>query len=199
MEKEIVLGIDLGTGNSVVSVYENGQSTVIPNAEGSRTTPSVVAFTKDGERLVGITAARQAVMNPTRTIHSIKRFIGRKYTDIESIAKLMSYKVVANKKMVMLRLKLMVVYIHRKKFLLLFLQSLRQMQKHILVRRLPRQLLLFLHILIMLSESTKLAGEIAGLEVLRIINEPTAAALAYGIDKQNESKLVAIYDIGQGT
>lgn len=199
MEKEIVLGIDLGTGNSVVSVYENGQSTVIPNAEGSRTTPSVVAFTKDGERLVGITAARQAVMNPTKTIHSIKRFIGRKFTDIENIAKLMSYKVVANKNGDAAVEVDGRVY-SPEEISSFVLAKLKADAEAYLGKKVTKAVITVpAYFDNAQRESTKLAGEIAGLEVLRIINEPTAAALAYGIDKQNESKLVAIYDIGQGT
>lgn len=199
MEKEIVLGIDLGTGNSVVSVYENGQTTVIPNAEGSRTTPSIVAFTKDGERLVGITAARQAVTNPTRTVHSIKRFIGRKFADIANISKLMSYKVVANKNGDA-AVEIDGRIYSPEEISSFVLAKLKADAESYLGKKVSKAVITVpAYFDNAQRESTKLAGEIAGLEVLRIINEPTAAALAYGIDKQNESKIVAIYDIGQGT
>src|SRR6266576_2776673 len=132
---EKIIGIDLGTTNSVVAVMEGGDPVVIPNAEGGRVTPSVVGFTKDGERLVGQVAKRQAVTNPQNTVFSIKRFMGRRMSEVQDDAK---------------------------------------------------------------RQATKDAGKIAGLDVLRIINEPTAAALAYGLDKKKDEK-IAVFDLGGGT
>src|SRR5690348_11880032 len=164
---EKIIGIDLGTTNSVVAVMEGGDPVVIPNAEGGRTTPSVVAFTKDGERLVGQVAKRQAVTNPQNTIFSIKRFMGRRSNEVVEETKRVPYKVASGPN------DLASVYIQGKRYT-------------------PPE------IAAMILQTTKAAGKLAGLDVVRIINEPTASALAYGLDTKKEEK-IAVYDLGGGT
>lgn len=199
MSKEIVLGIDLGTGNSAMSYYDNGQAIIIPNAEGQRTTPSVVSFTKDGQRLVGITAARQAITNPKNTVHSVKRFIGRKFSEIKDIAKLMSYEVVENKNGDA-GIKINDKIYTPEEISSFVLAKLKADAEAYLGKKITKAVITVpAYFNDSQRTSTKNAGEIAGLEVLRIINEPTAAALAYGVDKQDKEKVIAIYDIGQGT
>ena len=199
MSKEIVLGIDLGTGNSAMSYYDNGQAIIIPNAEGQRTTPSVVSFTKDGQRLVGITAARQAITNPKNTVHSVKRFIGRKFSEIKDIAKLMSYEVVENKNGDA-GIKINDKIYTPEEISSFVLAKLKADAEAYLGKKITKAVITVpAYFNDSQRTSTKNAGEIAGLEVLRIINEPTAAALAYGVDKQDKEKVIAVYDIGQGT
>ncbi|HEY7503348.1 MAG TPA: molecular chaperone DnaK, partial [Gemmatimonadales bacterium] len=193
-----IIGIDLGTTNSVVSVMEGGDPVVIPNAEGGRTTPSVVAFTKDGERLVGQVAKRQAVTNPKNTIFSIKRFMGRRMNEIQEEIKKVPYKVIEGQN------GLAAVEISGKRYSppeisAMILQKMKQTAEDYLGQTVERAVITVpAYFNDAQRQATKDAGKIAGLEVLRIINEPTAAALAYGLDKKKEEK-VAVFDLGGGT
>jgi molecular chaperone DnaK len=193
-----IIGIDLGTTNSVVSVMEGGDPVVIPNAEGGRTTPSVVAFTKDGERLVGQVAKRQAVTNPKQTIFSIKRFMGRRMNEVTEEIKKVPYKVVDGPN------GLVAVEIASKRYTppeisAMILQKMKQTAEDYLGQSVERAVITVpAYFNDAQRQATKDAGKIAGLEVLRIINEPTAAALAYGLDKKKEEK-VAVFDLGGGT
>ena len=194
-----VIGIDLGTGFSCVSIFENGNSKVIPNAQGARTTPSIVAFTKNGEIIVGTSAARQAVTNPKNTIFGIKRFIGKKFNEIQDIAKLMPYNVKEGKN------GSVVVNIGEKDYTpeeisAMILQKLKRDAESYLGEKVDKAVITVpAYFNDSQRQSTKDAGKIAGLEVLRIINEPTAASLAYGIDKKENDKTIAVFDIGAGT
>ena len=193
-----IIGIDLGTTNSVVAVMEGGDPVVIPNAEGGRTTPSVVAFTKDGERLVGQVAKRQAVTNPKQTIFSIKRFMGRRMSEVKEESRRVPYKIedapnglaaveIANKKYTPPEISAMI------------LQKMKQTAEDYLGHGVEKAVITVpAYFNDAQRQATKDAGKIAGLEVLRIINEPTAAALAYGLDKKKEEK-VAVFDLGGGT
>jgi molecular chaperone DnaK len=193
-----VIGIDLGTTNSVVAVMEGGDPVVIPNAEGSRTTPSVVAFTKDGERLVGQVAKRQAITNPQNTIFSIKRFMGRKYDEVQPEAERVPYKVVPGPN------SDAVVEIAGKTYTppeisAMILQKMRQTAEDYLGQKVERAVVTVpAYFNDAQRQATKDAGKIAGLDVLRIINEPTAASLAYGLDKKKDEK-IAVFDLGGGT
>jgi molecular chaperone DnaK len=193
-----IIGIDLGTTNSVVAVMEGGDPVVIPNAEGGRTTPSVVAFTKDGERLVGQVAKRQAVTNPKQTIFSIKRFMGRRISEIQEEIKRVPYKVVEGPN------GLAAVEIAGKRYTppeisAMILQKMKQTAEDYLGHTVERAVITVpAYFNDAQRQATKDAGKIAGLEVLRIINEPTAAALAYGLDKKKEEK-IAVFDLGGGT
>jgi len=195
---EKVIGIDLGTTNSVVSVMEGGDPVVIPNAEGGRTTPSVVAFAKDGERLVGQIAKRQAVTNPTNTVFSIKRFMGRKLNEISEEKTRVPYKVEAGAN------DMVVVEVQGKKFSppeisAMILQKMKQTAEDYLGTKVTKAVITVpAYFNDSQRQATKDAGKIAGLDVLRIINEPTAAALAYGLDKKKDEK-VAVFDLGGGT
>jgi molecular chaperone DnaK len=193
-----IIGIDLGTTNSVVSVMEGGDPVVIPNAEGGRTTPSVVAFTKDGERLVGQVAKRQAVTNPKNTIFSIKRFMGRRMDEVQEEIKKVPYKVVEGQN------GMVAVEISGKRYTppeisAMILQKMKQTAEDYLGQSVERAVITVpAYFNDAQRQATKDAGKIAGLEVLRIINEPTAAALAYGLDKKKEEK-IAVFDLGGGT
>jgi len=193
-----IIGIDLGTTNSVVSVMEGGDPVVIPNAEGGRTTPSVVAFTKDGERLVGQVAKRQAVTNPKQTIFSIKRFMGRRMNEVTEEIKKVPYKVVDGPN------GLVAVEISGKRYTppeisAMILQKMKQTAEDYLGQTVERAVITVpAYFNDAQRQATKDAGKVAGLEVLRIINEPTAAALAYGLDKKKEEK-IAVFDLGGGT
>ncbi len=197
-----ILGIDLGTTNSCMAVMEGGESTVIPNAEGARTTPSVVAFTKDGERLVGQSAKRQAVTNPQNTVFSTKRLIGRRFSEIKDEVSNLPFKVVEGKNGD--------AYIEVKEGDKTQSYSPQQMASFVL-GKLKADAESYLGEKVTQAvitvpayfndsqrQATKDAGKIAGLEVLRIINEPTAASLAYGLDKKKDEK-IAVYDLGGGT
>ncbi len=193
-----VIGIDLGTTNSVVAVMEGGDPVVIPNAEGGRTTPSVVGFTKDGERLVGQIAKRQAVTNPHNTVFSIKRFMGRKLGEVSEEAKRVPYTIAAGAK------DLASVEIQGKKYTppevsAMILQKMKQTAEDYLGHGVSKAVITVpAYFNDSQRQATKDAGKIAGLDVLRIINEPTAAALAYGLDKKKDEK-VAVFDLGGGT
>jgi molecular chaperone DnaK len=193
-----IIGIDLGTTNSVVAVMEGGDPVVIPNAEGGRTTPSVVAFTKDGERLVGQVAKRQAVTNPKQTIFSIKRFMGRRLNEIPEEIKRVPYKVVDGPN------GLAAVEIAGKRYTppeisAMILQKMKQTAEDYLGSTVTQAVITVpAYFNDAQRQATKDAGKIAGLDVLRIINEPTAAALAYGLDKKKEEK-IAVFDLGGGT
>jgi molecular chaperone DnaK len=192
------VGIDLGTTNSVIAAMEGGKSTVIPNAEGSRTTPSVVAFTEQGERLVGQLARRQAILNPKGTIYSAKRFIGRRYDEVQSEINAVSFDVVSGPDGAVR------FQVHGRQYApeevsALVLRKLAEDAGKFLGERVTEAVITVpAYFNSAQREATMAAGRIAGLEVLRIINEPTAAALAYGLDKhQNETVLV--FDLGGGT
>ncbi|HWJ20943.1 MAG TPA: molecular chaperone DnaK [Gemmatimonadaceae bacterium] len=193
-----VIGIDLGTTNSVVAVMEGGDPVVIPNAEGGRTTPSVVGFSKDGERLVGQIAKRQAVTNPQNTVFSIKRFMGRKMSEVTEEIKRVPYKVVAGQNDVA------TVEVQGKRYTppeisAMILQKMKQTAEDYLGQKVEKAVITVpAYFNDSQRQATKDAGKIAGLDVLRIINEPTAAALAYGLDKKKDEK-VAVFDLGGGT
>ncbi len=194
-----VIGIDLGTTNSAMAVLEGGEPTIIVNHEGDRTTPSVVAFRKDGERIVGKAAKNQAVTNPENTVTSIKRFIGRKYEETESERKTVSYKVVKGKD------GRASVEIEGKDYTpeeisAMVLQKLKADAEKYLGEPVTQAVITVpAYFNDMQRQATKDAGKIAGLEVMRIINEPTAAALAYGLDKGHENQTVLVFDLGGGT
>ena len=196
-----VIGIDLGTTNSVVAVMEGGEPVVIPNSEGGRTTPSVVAFTKDGERLVGQVARRQAITNPNNTIFSIKRFMGRKHDEVMEEEKLVPYDVGHDASN---RVQVTIPNSDQKTFSppeisAIILQKMRQTAEDYLGAKVTKAVITVpAYFNDAQRQATKDAGKIAGLEVLRIINEPTAAALAYGLDKKKEEK-IAVFDLGGGT
>ena len=193
-----IIGIDLGTTNSCMAVMEHGEAKVIPNAEGNRTTPSIVAFTKSGERLVGQTAKRQAVTNPTNTIYSIKRLMGRKYSEVVRERELSPYQIVEAPN------GDAYVQIGDRSYSppeisAMILQKLKADAEAYLGEPVTQAVITVpAYFNDSQRQATKDAGKIAGLEVLRIINEPTAAALAYGLDKKSE-ETVAVYDLGGGT
>jgi molecular chaperone DnaK len=193
-----IIGIDLGTTNSVVAVMEAGQPTVIANQEGARTTPSVVAFTKTGERLVGQVAKRQSITNPENTIFSIKRFMGRRYEEVNEEMKMVPYKVVRGDNGDAR------VDINGKKYSppeisAMILTKLKEAAESYLGEKVTQAVITVpAYFNDAQRQATKDAGKIAGLEVMRIINEPTAAALAYGLDKK-KNETIAVYDFGGGT
>lgn len=194
------VGIDLGTTNSVVAVMEAGEPTVIATSEGGRTLPSVVAFKPNGERLVGVTAKRQAVMNPENTISSIKRFMGRSYADSEEEAKKVSYKVVRDKKgNAAVFVPALDKELTPEEISAMILQKLKADAEAYLGEKVTKAVITVpAYFNDAQRTATKNAGEIAGLEVLRIINEPTAASLAYGLDKKS-NETILVFDLGGGT
>ena len=193
-----IIGIDLGTTNSVVALMEGGEPTVITNPEGSRVTPSVVAFTKSGERLVGQVAKRQAVTNPENTVYSIKRFVGRKFEEVSEETSMVPYKVakasngdacvqIAGKQLPPPEISAMI------------LQKLKSSAEEYLGEKVTQAVITVpAYFNDSQRQATKAAGRIAGLEVLRLVNEPTAAALAYGLDKKKD-ETIAVFDFGGGT
>ncbi|HEX6924761.1 MAG TPA: molecular chaperone DnaK [Longimicrobiaceae bacterium] len=195
-----VIGIDLGTTNSVVAVMEGGDPVVIPNAEGGRTTPSVVAFTKDGERLVGQVARRQAITNPANTVFSIKRFMGRKETEVQEEEKMVPYEVVSGPNgLATVKIPNAGKTFSPPEISAMILQKMKQTAEDYLGQQVTQAVITVpAYFNDAQRQATKDAGRIAGLEVLRIINEPTAAALAYGLDKKKDEK-IAVYDLGGGT
>ena len=192
------VGIDLGTTNSVIATLEGGQPTVIPNAEGSRTTPSVVAFTDSGERLVGLLARRQAILNPKGTIYSAKRFIGRRYDEVSEEAKAVTFDVVSGPDEVA-RFDVKGKQYSPEEISALILRKLADDAAKFLGEKVNQAVITVpAYFNDAQRTATKDAGRIAGLEVLRIINEPTAAALAYGLDKKGH-ETVLVFDLGGGT
>src|SRR2546422_7987849 len=193
-----IIGIDLGTTNSVVAVMEGGEPVVITNPEGSRTTPSVVAFTKSGERLVGQVAKRQAVTNPENTVYSIKRFMGRKYEEVSEEMKIVPYRVTraSNNDA---RVVIMGNEYSPPEISSMILQKMKQAAEEYLGQKVTKAVITVpAYFNDSQRQATKDAGKIAGVEVLRIVNEPTAAALAYGLDKKKD-ETIAVYDFGGGT
>src|ERR1700704_3633544 len=193
-----IIGIDLGTTNSVVAVMEGGEPVVITNPEGGRLTPSVVAFTKTGERLVGQVAKRQAVTNPENTVFSIKRFMGRKFDEVNEEMKMVPYKVMrASNNDV--RIEVQGKLYSPPELSAMILQKLKQAAEDYLGEKVDRAVITVpAYFNDSQRQATKDAGEIAGLKVERLVNEPTAAALAYGLDKK-KNETIAVYDFGGGT
>jgi molecular chaperone DnaK len=193
-----IIGIDLGTTNSVVAVMEGGEPTVITNSEGGRTTPSVVAFTKDGSRLVGQVAKRQAVTNPENTVYSIKRFMGRRYNEVTEEIKQVPYKVQGSGNG-----DVRIVAGGKEwsppEISAIILQKMKQSAEDYLGQKVDKAVITVpAYFNDSQRQATKDAGKIAGLEVMRIVNEPTAAALAYGLDKKKD-ETIAVFDFGGGT
>src|SRR6187431_1809820 len=196
--KSRVIGIDLGTTNSVVAVMEGGQPAVLVNQEGSRITPSVAAFTKEGERLVGQVAKRQAVTNPENTVFSIKRFMGRKFSETSDESKMVPYKVVAAGNGDV-RVEVRGKQYSPPEISAMILQKLKQSAEDYLGEKVTKAVITVpAYFNDSQRQATKDAGKIAGLDVQRIVNEPTAAALAYGLDKKKD-EMIAVYDFGGGT
>ncbi len=194
-----VIGIDLGTTNSCVAIMENGQPKVLHNAEGGRTTPSVVAFKDNGEIIVGESAKRQSITNPERTVYSVKRLIGRNYSEITEEKKILPYKVLKGKS------EGVVIKIDDKKYTTqeisaMILKEMKKTAEDYLGEKVEDAVITVpAYFNDSQRQATKDAGKIAGLNVLRIINEPTAAALAYGLDKKGQEEKLAVYDLGGGT
>jgi molecular chaperone DnaK len=192
------IGIDLGTTNSCVAVMEGGDVKVIVNSEGGRTTPSVVAYTKDGEMLVGQIAKRQAITNPENTVYSVKRFMGHRLDEVEQEMKRVPYKVVGGDN------GLAVIRLSKgdktpQEISAAILQKMKKTAEEFLGEPVTQAVITVpAYFNDAQRQATKDAGRISGLEVLRIINEPTAAALAYGLDKKKDEK-IAVYDFGGGT
>ncbi|QCX38204.1 molecular chaperone DnaK [Aureibaculum algae] len=194
-----IIGIDLGTTNSCVSVMEGNEPVVIPNAEGKRTTPSIVAFVDGGERKVGDPAKRQAVTNPTRTVYSIKRFMGNKYSESKKEAERVPYKVVKGDNDTP-RVDIDGRMYTPQEISAMILQKMKKTAEDYLGHEVKEAVVTVpAYFNDAQRQATKEAGEIAGLKVSRIINEPTAAALAYGLDKSGADKKIAVYDLGGGT
>jgi molecular chaperone DnaK len=193
-----VIGIDLGTTNSVVAVLEGSEPVVIPNQEGSRTTPSVVAFTKDGDILVGQVAKRQAITNPENTVFSIKRFMGRRYSEVQEEIKLVPYRVVEGKNGDA-RVEIRGKQYSPQEISASILRKLKEAAEGYLGQTVTQAVITVpAYFNDSQRQATKDAGKIAGLDVQRIINEPTAASLAYGLDKKNDEQ-ISVYDLGGGT
>jgi molecular chaperone DnaK len=194
-----IIGIDLGTTNSVVAVMEGGEPTVITNSEGGRTTPSVVAFTKDGSRLVGQVAKRQAVTNPENTVYSIKRFMGRRYNEVTEEIKQVPYKVQGAGSGGDVRINAGGKDWSPPEISAIILQKMKQSAEDYLGQKVDKAVITVpAYFNDSQRQATKDAGKIAGLEVMRIVNEPTAAALAYGLDKKKD-ETIAVFDFGGGT
>jgi molecular chaperone DnaK len=194
-----IIGIDLGTTNSCVAVMEGNEPTVIQNSEGGRTTPSVVAFSKDGERLIGAPAKRQAITNPDKTISSIKRFMGRFYDEVKEEAKQASYKIVKGDNNTA-RVQIEDRTYTPQEISAMILQKMKQTAEEYLGEKVTDAVVTVpAYFNDAQRKATQEAGEIAGLNVKRIINEPTAASLAYGLDKKDQDQTIAVYDLGGGT
>src|ERR671913_2475553 len=193
------IGIDLGTTNSCMAVLEGGEPTVIPNAEGGRTTPSVVAFTKDGQRLVGAPAKRQQVTNPENTIFSIKRFMGRKRNEVTEEMTIVPYEVIDGPNGDV-RVKASGTDYAPPEISAMILQKLKADAEAYLGEQVTDAVITVpAYFEDAQRQATKEAGQIAGLNVLRIVNEPTAAALAYGLDKEGAEQTIVVFDLGGGT
>lgn len=195
-----IIGIDLGTTNSCVSVMEGNEPVVIQNSEGGRTTPSVVAFTKDGERLVGAPAKRQAITNPEKTVSSIKRFMGRMFNEVKEETGQVSYKVVPSKDDGTARVQIDDRKYAPQEISAMVLQKMKQTAEEYLGEKVTDAVITVpAYFNDAQRKATQEAGKIAGLDVKRIINEPTAAALAYGLDKKDQDQTIIVYDLGGGT
>lgn len=195
-----IIGIDLGTTNSVVAVMEGASQVVIANSEGGRTTPSVVGFTKSGERVVGEAAKRQAITNPTNTVYSIKRFVGRRWDEVQEESKMVPYKVKPSTDGTAVRVDIEGRDYSPEEISAMILQKMKQTAEDYLGQKVTEAVVTVpAYFNDSQRQATKTAGEIAGLDVRRIINEPTAAALAYGLDKKGKNMTVAVYDLGGGT
>ncbi len=196
-----ILGIDLGTTNSCMAAMEGGKPTVIPNSEGGRTTPSIVAFTKDGQRLVGITAKRQAITNPENTVYSIKRFMGRSFNEVETESSQVPYKVTSGTiGDARIEIKVTGKDYPPPEISAMVLQKLKQDAEAYFGEKINDAVVTVpAYFNDSQRQATKDAGRIAGFEVKRILNEPTAAALAYGLDKEGKSLKIAVFDLGGGT
>ncbi len=193
-----IIGIDLGTTNSVVAVMEGGKPTVIPNQEGNRTTPSVVAFNKSGERLVGQVAKRQAITNPENTVFSIKRFMGRFHDEVQPEIRTVPYEVVKGENNTA-RVEVLDKVYSPPEISAMILQKLKAAAEDYLGGKVEKAVITVpAYFNDAQRQATKDAGQIAGLEVMRLVNEPTAAALAYGLDKKSD-ETIAVYDFGGGT
>src|SRR5215203_1894282 len=194
-----IIGIDLGTTNSVVAVMEGGEPVVITNPEGGRLTPSVVAFTKSGERLVGQVAKRQAVTNPENTVFSIKRFMGRRFDEVGEEMTMVPFHVVPDQQRVTVKVEGQSKPLTPPEISAMILQKLKQAAEEYLGQPVSQAVITVpAYFNDAQRQATKDAGQIAGLDVKRIVNEPTAAALAYGLDKKKD-ELIAVYDFGGGT
>ncbi len=194
-----IIGIDLGTTNSCVAVMEGNEPSVIQNSEGGRTTPSVVAFSKEGERLVGAPAKRQAITNPEKTISSIKRFMGRFYDEVKEESKQASYEIVKGENNTA-RVKVEDRTYAPQEISAMVLQKMKQTAEEYLGEKVTDAVITVpAYFNDAQRKATQEAGEIAGLNVKRIINEPTAASLAYGLDKKDQDQTIAVYDLGGGT
>ncbi len=195
-----IIGIDLGTTNSCVAVMEGGEPVVIQNAEGGRTTPSIVAFSKDGERLVGAPAKRQAITNPDKTISSIKRFMGRMFNEVKEETSQVSYKVVKSDDDGTARVQIDDRKYAPQEISAMVLQKMKQTAEEYLGEKVTDAVITVpAYFNDAQRKATQEAGKIAGLEVKRIINEPTAASLAYGLDKKDQDQTIIVYDLGGGT
>ncbi|MBQ3737506.1 MAG: Hsp70 family protein, partial [Bacteroidales bacterium] len=194
-----IIGIDLGTTNSCVAVMEGNEPQVIANSEGHRTTPSVVAFTDNGERKVGEPAKRQAITNPLRTVYSIKRFMGETYDKVEAEMRRVPYKVIQGLNNTP-RIDIDGKQYTPQEISAMVLQKMKKTAEDFLGQTVTEAVITVpAYFNDAQRQATKEAGEIAGLKVRRIINEPTAAALAYGLDKKKNDVKVAVYDLGGGT
>ncbi len=195
-----IIGIDLGTTNSCVAVMEGSEPVVIQNSEGGRTTPSVVAFTKDGERLVGAPAKRQAITNPDKTVSSIKRFMGRMFKEVKEEIGQVSYKVVSSKDDGTARVQIDDRNYAPQEISAMVLQKMKQTAEEYLGEKVTEAVITVpAYFNDAQRKATQEAGKIAGLDVKRIINEPTAASLAYGLDKKDQDQTIIVYDLGGGT
>ncbi len=195
-----IIGIDLGTTNSCVAVMEGSSPVVIANSEGARTTPSMIGFAKNGERMVGQAAKRQAVTNPHNTVYSIKRFMGRRLDEVTEEAKMVPFKVVASDDGGSVRVDIDGKKYSAPEISAMVLQKMKQTAEDYLGQKISEAVITVpAYFNDAQRQATKDAGEIAGLTVRRIINEPTAAALAYGLDKKSKNMTVAVYDLGGGT
>ena len=195
-----IIGIDLGTTNSCVAVMEGNEPVVIQNSEGGRTTPSVVAFTKDGERLVGAPAKRQAITNPEKTVSSIKRFMGRMYKEVKEESGQVSYNVVKSEDDGTARVQIEDRKYAPQEISAMILQKMKQTAEEYLGEKVTEAVITVpAYFNDAQRKATQEAGKIAGLEVKRIINEPTAASLAYGLDKKDQDQTIIVYDLGGGT
>lgn len=194
-----IIGIDLGTTNSCVAVMEGGEPIVIQNSEGGRTTPSVVAFTKDGERLVGAPAKRQAITNPQKTVASVKRFMGRMFNEVKGETEQVAYEI-SKADDGTARVKIEDRMYAPQEISAMVLQKMKQTAEEYLGEKVTEAVITVpAYFNDAQRKATQEAGKIAGLEVKRIINEPTAASLAYGLDKKDEDQTIAVYDLGGGT